>query len=404
MNSQSTPTVVITDISNRFHYFQWFIYGLMLLDKKQTINLKFQVSTAQHLLLSSFLGLPYRVFNKIVSKLKKNQHIEIKERAYFRGYILVGGKRRSFCIDSADSPNMFNGKLLREVDCYFKMQCPKNFSEKGFLLGNVYVPWFDVAFADAASDGKQRAPRKHCPEVLQYKEKIHPLMVGVRSMGRTASFRSMNACYMNLLSARDVPQTEKAMCYFGNAKGPVPSSDIHDESQIDYDWESDIMGYYGNRMNHPNEKRAKIADILKELGEGYDARIINGGNADAGGEQRQNLIIPLKDFSKHVAKFQYNINVSGYRMSIPNRFVDSFVCGTAIATDNLAVKWYVPFGKEVQEIGEMGYLPDSDVDYDTIKDKLEHLQPIDKNYVIEQYEKYYSPEACARYIVQMLKG
>lgn len=292
---------------------------------------------------------------------------------------------------------MFNGKLLQDVYAYFKLQCPMEISEKGFKLGNEYLPFFDSEFENPADEGKQKAKRKLCPNAVKYADKIKPLMIGPRSMGRTYSFKELDAAYKNLLSARFVKQTEKAMCYFGNAAGPIPSENVIDP---DWDWESDIMGYFGDKVNHPNEKRAKIADILLSFGDGYDARIINQGASDQGCVTNEDLVIPLKDFSKHVAKFQYNINVSGYRMSIPARFIDSFICGTAIATDNLHVKWYHPFGDEVAEIGEMGYLPDSDVDYAAIKYKLQNLKPVKKEYVIEQYEKYWAPDKVAQYMVE----
>lgn len=327
-------------------------------------------------------------------------HAEQKTKAYFRGYVRFGTQTHSFCIDSADSPNMFNGKLLKEVDTYFKLQCPE-ISEKGFLIGNQHIPFFDSEFENPADEGKVKAKRKLCPEVYAYEKKIKPLMIGPRSMGRTCSFKELDAAYNNLLSARSVKQTGKAMCYFGNAAGPVPTEHV---TEPDWDWESDILGYFGDRMNHPNEKRATIADIMNGLGEGYDARVINRGNSDTGVNTNEELVIPLKDFSKHVAKFQYNVNVSGYRMSIPARFIDSFVCGTAIATDNLHVKWYHPFGDEVTEFGEMGYLPDKEVDYSEVTDKLRYLKPVSKEYVIEQYEKYWAPAKVAQYIIDSVKN
>lgn len=239
---------------------------------------------------------------------------------------------------------------------------------------------------------------KKCPEVIVYKNKIKPLLLAVRSMGRGSSFKALDAAYKNLLAARNVPQSGKAMCYFGNAKGPEPSGC---KKNPDFDWEADILSVYGERMNHPNEKRAKIATILEALGEGYDARIIERGFSDKGNKIQSSLVIPFEDFSKHVAKFQYNINISGYRMSIPGRFMDSFVCGTAIATDNLSVKWYRPFGDEVVEMGAMGYLPDAEVDYDAIKERIKSLPPIRKQAIIDKYEEYWAPEKCAEYIVEM---
>ena len=393
----SVPTVVITDLSNRISYYQWFVYGFMLLAKDKSIELKFKTPLFQKLWLVNHASFLVRCLNKLKRMFTKK--VGFVSKAYLRGYIKVGKKKFTFCIDSADSPNMFSKALLKSVDVYFKMQCPKSIENRGFKMGNIYLPYFDCEFAKSEDKGKQKAPRRLCPEVYTYQSKIKPLMVAVRSMGYTYAFHELDISYKKLLSARKVLQSEKAMCYFGNAKGPKPSVNV---TEPDYDWEADILGYYGDQMNHPNEKRAKIAEILSSLGEGYDARIINDGNSDQGKTSNKDLIIPLKDFSKHVAKVQYNINVSGYRMSIPARFIDSFICGTAIATDNLAVKWYHPFGDEVCEIGEMGYLPDDEVNYSAIKEKLKMLKPISREYVIEQYEKYWSPKAVAKYIVDTL--
>lgn len=393
----SVPLVVVTDLSNRIQYYQWFIYGLQLLAKEGKIKLKFKVPISQRLLLVNNSTFFVRCQNKL--KRIVGGQVEHKTKAYFRGYVLNGNRKRYFCLDSADSPNMFSGKLLKACDVYFKLQCPKNFSDKGFLIGNQYIPFFDSEFEDSADEGKQKAKRKLCPEIYKYQQKIKPLMIGPRSMGRTCSFKELDAAYHNLLLARNVKQTGKAMCYFGNAAGPVPTKNVVDP---DWDWESDILGYFGDKMNHPNEKRAKVADIMQSLGDGYDARVINRGNSDIGVVGNKKLIIPLKDFSKHVAKFQYNVNISGYRMSIPARFIDSFVCGTAIATDNLHVKWYQPFGDEVTEIGEMGYLPDDDVDYGHVKERLEELKPVSKDYVIERYEKYWAPDKVAQYMVDTI--
>lgn len=392
-NNSFKPTVIVTNLSNRIQYYQWFVYGLQLLAKKGEIKLEFKVPFMQRFLLYNNKFL-VRCVNKI--QYLKGGQAEEKTKAYFTGYIKYGTKQKCFCIDSADSPNMFCGAQLRKVDAYFKLQCPMEITEKGFKLGNVYLPYFDSEFANPQDAGKQCAKRKLCPDVLDLKDKIKPLMIGPRSMGRSCSFQELDAAYHNLLTARSVKQSEKAMCYFGNAAGPVPTEHV---TEPDWDWESDILGYFGNKINHPNEKRAKIADIMDGLGEGYDARVINRGNADTGVNTNEELVIPLKDFSKHVAKFQYNVNVSGYRMSIPARFIDSFVCGTAIATDNLHVKWYHPFGDEVTEIGEMGYLPYDEVNFSEVTDKLKHLKPVSKEYVIEQYEKYWAPAKVAQYII-----
>lgn len=396
---KNIPEVVLTNVSNRIDYYQWFLYGFMLMEKKGKIILKYRTSMTQRMLMSNlFWPLAKLIYKLRFIVMKRLGKYDPKNKSLLRGYVKIRDERKSFCIDSADAPFLFSSKDLRERDIYFKIQCPEEFSEEGFYLGNVCIPWTDYDYVEGINKYSLRGERKKCPEVIVYKNKIKPLLLAVRSMGRGSSFKALDAAYKNLLAARNVPQSGKAMCYFGNAKGPEPSGC---KKNPDFDWEADILSVYGERMNHPNEKRAKIATILEALGEGYDARIIERGFSDKGNKIQSSLVIPFEDFFKHVAKFQYNINISGYRMSIPGRFMDSFVCGTAIATDNLSVKWYRPFGDEVVEMGAMGYLPDAEVDYDAIKERIKSLPPIRKQAIIDKYEEYWAPEKCAEYIVEM---
>ena len=396
---KNIPEVVLTNVSNRIDYYQWFLYGFMLMEKKGKIILKYRTSMTQRMLMSNlFWPLAKLIYKLRFIVMKRLGKYDPKNKSLLRGYVKIRDERKSFCIDSADAPFLFSSKDLRERDIYFKIQCPEEFSEEGFYLGNVCIPWTDYDYVEGINKYSLRGERKKCPEVIVYKNKIKPLLLAVRSMGRGSSFKALDAAYKNLLAARNVPQSGKAMCYFGNAKGPEPSGC---KKNPDFDWEADILSVYGERMNHPNEKRAKIATILEALGEGYDARIIERGFSDKGNKIQSSLVIPFEDFSKHVAKFQYNINISGYRMSIPGRFMDSFVCGTAIATDNLSVKWYRPFGDEVVEMGAMGCLPDAEVDYDAIKERIKSLPPIRKQAIIDKYEEYWAPEKCAEYIVEM---
>ncbi len=394
-------SVVLTDLSNRIDYYQWFLYGFMLMEKAGKIDLKYRTSVIQRISLSAVLWPLAKVINKLrFLIMNKRKKYFPKSKSLLRGYVEKDGKKIFFCIDSADAPFLFSGKDLEERDVYFKMQCPKEMNDEGFYMGNVCIPWVDYEYVEGIDKHSLRGERKKCPEVIIHRKKIKPLLVAIRSMGRSNSFKALDTAYKNLLAARDVPHTGKAMCYFGNARGPKPSGC---KENPDYDWEADILSVYGDRMNHPNEKRAKIAAILESLGDGYDARIIERGFSDEEKKERRSLEIPFKDFSRHVAKYVYNINVSGYRMSIPGRFMDSFVGGTAIATDNLSVKWYRPFGKEVVEVGAMGYLPDEEVDYAAIKEKISNLPPVSKQSVIDKYEECWAPMKCAEYIVEVVR-
>lgn len=159
------------------------------------------------------------------------------------------------------------------------------------------------------------------------------------------------------------------------------------------------MGYFGDSISHPNEKRSKISQLLNTMGKNYDGRIICDDYADTNATQNKALIIPLPDFCDHIAGFEYNINVSGYRMSIPNRFMESFIVGTAIMTDKLAVKWYLPFDEEVVETVEMGYLPNKDVDWRQFEQDLKSLPKADKSRIIELFEQKWRPDRVANYII-----
>ena len=101
-NKRSLPLVVITDLSNRIQYYQWFVYGLQSLVNERKIKLKFAVPFSQRLLLLNHATFLVRCQNKI--KRIVGEHAEQKTKAYFRGYVRFGTQTHSFCIDSADSP------------------------------------------------------------------------------------------------------------------------------------------------------------------------------------------------------------------------------------------------------------------------------------------------------------
>ena len=96
--------------------------------------------------------------------------------------------------------------------------------------------------------------------------------------------------------------------------------------------------------------------------------------------------------------------MSGYRKSIPNRFIESFIVDTAIMTDELSIRWYLPFDDEVRETVEMGYLRDCDVDWAQVERDIRGLRPEADlaARVRDAYERKWSPEAVARYMLDVL--
>lgn len=310
------------------------------------------------------------------------------------GYVKEGDKKRYFTIDSKDSPFIFNDLLLEKMDVYYKIQCPKEIDESGFPLNNkVKVPYLDIKYN--SSKKKISLKRKLSKNVLIYKNKIQPAMVGPRRLAWSCRFKDMYKTYSVYLKSQSIEQTKNVMCYFGNNVGPEPSDR---KEKYDLDLESNIMRLYANFIEHPNIKRYKASQIIsKDIRN--DARIINIRTDSGETIINKNKIIPLTVFCDYIAHFQYNFNVSGFRLSIPNRFIESFISGTAIFTDKLYVRWYLPFESEVVETVDMGYYQDKDVNWKQFEHDLSTLPKISKNEIIELYKRKWAPDIFANYII-----
>ncbi len=387
---------VVIESANRWSYFYWFLLGFYELEKEGKIKLKFDLSFENW--MSS---------NKYTKKIGNKLKIFHEDSYNLNGYVLYpDNTKKYFCIDSADSPFLFNGEDLNKVNCYFKMQCPINLDCSYFpLTDKIHIPWLDhhhkKQLHSYLSVG-ERGERAVCSSFSKNRSKIKPLMIGPRRLGNGISYKELKKGYDNYLQSRTTKKENKVMCYFGNAKGPESENNI---DKLDFDYEKDIVGYYKDEISHPNEKRARVADIINEFGNGYDGRIISLGNSDSGQAKNNDLVVPIEKFCDFIAKFEYNFNVSGYRLSIPNRFIESFMVGTGIITDKLSVKWYLPFDKtEVHETVSMGYLKNSDVDWDSVKDDLAHLEKSDPNKIISCFEEKWSPKKVASYILKEIEN
>ncbi len=387
--------IVITQLP-RWSYFMYFLLGFYELQKNKELKVKFRCKNI-------FLNINSKVSNKVMSKAVRKIYYKTEgelDRLYsMKGYIVLdNGIKRKFVIDSADAPFLFDSEDLKECDIYFKMQCPKDLDTKGFELApDVIIPW-----SDHKKDENGKA-RKLCENFEENKYKIRPLMVGTRRLADGISYSLLKKGWDNYINSRKVKKDKNLMCYFGDSKGPIPVK--VDKKDLDVDEECELLGYYGDKIQHPNEKRAKVADMIENLEpkDLYDARIIHRGNSDTERiGKREDLVVPLEDFCNYVAQFKYNMNVSGYRKSIPNRFIDSFISGTAIVTDKLYLKWYKPFGKEVFETVQMAYLKDEDVDWRKFKEDIENLPEVDKNEVLEAFEEKWSPISVCKYMIEEL--
>lgn len=391
--SKSKIRLVITS-GYRWDYFEWFLLGFKLLEKKDLISIKYKLPINSRLLM--YVNSPYisKIIRRFISHFEKDSY-------NMEGYFLFpDGRKRKFCIDSADSPYLFDEQSLKQNNIYFKMQCPKNIETPDFkLTDKIHIPWSDHAHTNSSLKLTDRGERKKILSLARYKDKIKPLMIGPRQLALGCGYKALDSAYKNYLKDQKYYKTDKIMCYFGNAHGPGYEEKI---DKLDVDWEKDIMGYYKNKISHPNEKRQKVANYISELPKS-DARVISHGCSDSKARRNKNLIIPLKDFCKHISQFQYNMNVSGYRLSIPNRFIESFIVGTAICTDKLNVKWYKPFEDEVIENVKMGYLPMNQVSWDKFEKDLDTLPESNPGKVISNFKNKWAPEVVAKYIITTVK-
>ena len=279
--------VIITQLP-RWNYFMWFLLGFYELQEKKEIKIRYKCNI--------IVNLASRFSSNFVSKaLRKIYYKKYKVSNLYnmKGYIVLdNGEKKKFVIDSADAPFLFNSKDLEECDVYFKMQCPKKIEKEGFELApEIIIPWTDH---EKKSNGKAR---KLCTNFEKNKYKIKPLMIGTRKLANGISYKILKKGLDNYIESRNVRKNKKLMCYFGDAKGPVPMKVKKEE--LDVDEEVQLLGFYGDKIQHPNEKRAKAAQIISKLEPKklYDARIINNGNSDTKNKNKnENLIIPIEKF------------------------------------------------------------------------------------------------------------
>lgn len=394
------PVVVIKSMP-RYSYFQWFLLGFYELEEAGVIELKIHPSLYECLILLFDSRLICGGLTRLVKKWRINNRFVYKDSYNLIGYFQENGKRKRFVIDSADAPFLFSSQELDNCHVYFKMQCPKNLDNEGFRLNSdITIPWTDHEHKNNSLLLQDEGERRPCVSFIKNKEKIKPLMIGVRQLARGCSYYALRKGYSNLMDARNTEKDKILMCYFGNSFGPKVQKSYQ---ELDYDSEKCLLSFFADKIGHPNEKRKKSADIINNLGDGYDGRVINEGHSDSGTRTHINLIIPLERFSHFISQFKYNLNISGYKLSIPNRFIDSFVSGTAIVTDKLSVKWYKPFGLSVFETVEMGYLRNVDVDWNQFENDIKNLPDVSSQQVIKEYEDNWSPIQVARYILDELK-
>jgi len=387
----NVPTVEITRIP-RHSYYEWFVLGFYELERKGLIKFKLNVDwvrTVAKYASSRYINGPLkRIFRRW-------------EEYNLEGKVTYRGKTLFFCVDCNDTPYAYDSSAFERVVCYFKMQCPISFNPEGFYLTkDVCLPWCD--HRDEQGVISREGVRRVLSDFSTKTHKIRPLMVGPRMLTWGLSYRALKQSYDSYRKNCYNEPTKTLMAYFGNAHGPYPSTDV---TQLNLNKEDDVVAYGGDRINHPNEKRKVAHDFLLTLdGRQYDSRVLSERvsgqeNLPGKGPDHKELVIPRDRFCDYISQFQYNLNISGFTMSIPNRFIESFMVGTAIVTDKLALKWYKPFGCEVVETVPMGYMPMDEVDWEQFKKDIVNLPPVNKKDILHEFDTKWRPDVVAQYMI-----
>jgi len=333
------------------NYFQWLLLGLMELSNKQIITFEF-----------SEVGVIGRGLQRLKAKFSADK------RYCIEGRICHQGQELRFAYDISDTPFLFDQKVLDRVDYYFKAQYPKDIASGHFTLSEV----FDYQYPD---------------QVMENLEKIKPALLGTRHLGKSLKYLDMLGYYRNLVSSTSDIKSKKCFIYFGSDNFPesIDSSSYDDE------------GYFFSQLKapsqHPNIMRGWFVNHFKDDCR-FSCFLLNKHIGDE---------IAFDNFHQTVALHYYNLNISGYRMSLPNRFMDSFVVNTAVLTDNLSVQWYVDFSEYVFEFGEIGYSKQTDSSkqalVNTINQQLDSIE-YDNKKLTRFYQDYLAPEAFARYVIE----
>jgi hypothetical protein len=362
------PKVVIYYLPLKYYiYFQWFLVGLYQHEVKGNLKVEFNFNLYSYFFYFILPQFFQKLFLKYIHKFFDKKEIPI-----MRGWYEFGGDKKLFCYEINDSPFWFSDFDLFNVDIYFKAQHPLDIIEEGFQLSPKLII-------------------KYPKSLFEFLHKVRPSMLGPRMLCVGISRNSLLKAYEKYIKFSTSNKSKFLMSYFGTDKFPTKVKDL--KSKVDFNDEASLMFYYKNHLSHPNIKRGIFHNYLYQKSPYIDSRLISSGSPS----------ILLSDFQKHVSQFKYNFNISGFRMSIPNRFIDSFSVGTCIVTDKLKVKWYLPFTSEVVEIDELGYLEENLINWPRVFDSLDNLMDPNSSEIICNYNEKWSPEAFIKYIIHELK-
>lgn len=350
-------------------YFDWLATGLWMLDEAGEIEAR--IATTATSAPFQWHAKAYPALRRLAPGLAAA--LAGGGSTIVTGKVEAGGRSLRFVFDAGDSPYAYQTDLLVECDLYFKAQCPISFDPRGFPIAR--DAWFP-----------------YHPDVLAYQHRIVPTMLG-RPLSRRLHRRDNAQVLKRWQQLAQATKTTPLFAYYG----------LDDTASLGGP-ERIVLQRFAGKVEHPNPKRGKLVEELRQrYGQNADVRIVLSQSAARRGPK-----LGDEAFRQAVAGCWHNINVSGYRRSLPFRFVDSFLVGAAVPTDELALRWYAPFeeGTETIDLGPMGYELDAGVDWPRIFGVFDRLvaetpeQRRDRQRrILSRFEQYWHPRVMAKQLV-----
>ena len=376
-----TTTVILNAPPRTQAYYDWLFTGLEILHEQGRLEVRYEGHPWDKLLRlhPRVMDVVRRVSSSLIDFVSPIDYV------CMTGRVEQGDKVVTFALDVADAPFNYSMGLLETVDLYFKCQCPIRFESEGFPLNkHVRIPYH--------------------PDVFTFQHKIRPAMLG-RPLGRSMSLRrNLPVLRQWETASANCSKDIRLFASFASDQG-VAARDADSPLPAPHNYESEttLLARWGNRVHHPNLKRERVVQMLRSMDKSdINARIWRSTNLSVKGD----MLSPA-EYLHMLVRSMITVNVSGFRRSMPFRFMDAFLTGGAVATDTLAVRWYREFEKEVEifEIGDLGYEREEDVDWNGVKRRLQELyewagRSKDNPKAVQAlYKKKWSPQVFASYVI-----
>jgi hypothetical protein len=365
--------VAVRPVSLRFHaYYDWLATGMSMLADEGRVDFRVRRSAWMPLVESHkhvMTGL-----RKYAPRLAA--FMDPSPDQYLLGEVRCADKKVRFLFDIDDSPILYREDMFDRVDLYFKCQCPREITPAGFPLNSrVRMPF----------------PAR----VLAAAGKIRPAMLG-RPLSRTLNFRRNLAVLKRWEDLAQVAKTVRFYALYTFDRG-YPASDAPGEGTLVRD--------YGRQIHHPERKRGELVKWMKErFPKDVDLTIWKSEDPALRGPVTSDSVYPSL-----VARSMFNINICGYGRSIPFRFIDTFLVGSSVISDEIAMRWYEPFEKDVEvfDCGRLGYELPEDADWSFARERMVALyddapkvHAAVKERVLENYRRKWHPVRLAEYVIR----